>query len=160
MERNFKMPQTVSKEIPLGELTLRRYEKPGMAGRDLVKKLCLSLGLLQPGDSRDVIVDVLLVLLQARQRKEMLYSEAIKDKVIELRRNSNLPLSGIASSNIRRQLKRLKDLFLIESEANYYRISEFSSVSEIFQEKIESFYLQSLLARVKEYTQKVDEEFK
>jgi len=154
------MPQTVSKEIPLGELTLRRYEKPGMAGRDLVKKLCLSLGLLQPGDSRDVIVDVLLVLLQARQRKEMLYSEAIKDKVIELRRNSNLPLSGIASSNIRRQLKRLKDLFLIESEANYYRISEFSSVSEIFQEKIESFYLQSLLARVKEYTQKVDEEFK
>ena len=131
-----------------------------MAGRDLVKKLCLSLGLLQPGDSRDVIVDVLLVLLQARQRKEMLYSEAIKDKVIELRKNSNLPLSGIASSNIRRQLKRLKDLFLIESEANYYRISEFSSVSEIFQEKIESFYLQSLLARVKEYTQKVDEEFK
>jgi len=160
LERNFKMPQTVSKEIPLGELTLRRYEKPGMAGRDLVKKLCLSLGLLQPGDSRDVIVDVLLVLLQARQRKEMLYSEAIKDKVIELRKNSNLPLSGIASSNIRRQLKRLKDLFLIESEANYYRISEFSSVSEIFQEKIESFYLQSLLARVKEYTQKVDEEFK
>ncbi len=154
------MPQTVSKEIPLGELTLRRYEKPGMAGRDLVKKLCLSLGLLQPGDSRDVIVDVLLVLLQARQRKEMLYSESIKDKVIELRRNSNLPLFGIASSNIRRQLKRLKDLFLIESEANYYRISEFSSVSEIFQEKIESFYLQSLLARVKEYTQKVDEEFK
>lgn len=154
------MPQTVSKEIPLGELTLRRYEKPGMAGRDLVKKLCLSLGLLQPGDSRDVIVDVLLVLLQARQRKEMLYSESIKDKVIELRRNSNLPLLGIASSNIRRQLKRLKDLFLIESEANYYRISEFSSVSEIFQEKIESFYLQSLLARVKEYTQKVDEEFK
>ncbi len=131
-----------------------------MAGRDLVKKLCLSLGLLQPGDSRDVIVDVLLVLLQARQRKEMLYSESIKDKVIELRRNSNLPLFGIASSNIRRQLKRLKDLFLIESEANYYRISEFSSVSEIFQEKIESFYLQSLLTRVKEYTQKVDEEFK
>lgn len=131
-----------------------------MAGRDLVKKLCLSLGLLQPGDSRDVIVDVLLVLLQARQRKEMLYSEAIKDKVIELRRNSNLPLLGIASSNIRRQLKRLKDLFLIESEANYYRISEFSSVSEIFQEKIESFYLQSLLTRVREYAQKVDEEFK
>ncbi len=131
-----------------------------MAGRDLVKKLCLSLGLLQPGDSRDVIVDVLLVLLQARQRKEMLYSESIKDKVIELRRNSNLPLFGIAPSNIRRQLKRLKDLFLIESEANYYRISEFSSVSEIFQEKIENFYLQSLLARVKEYTQKVDEEFK
>ncbi len=154
------MPQTISKEIPLGELTLRRYEKPGMAGRDLVKKLCLSLGLLQPGDSRDVIVDVLLVLLQARQRKEMLYSEAIKDKVIELRKSSNLPLLGIASSNIRRQLKRLKDLFLIESEANYYRISEFSSVSEIFQEKIESFYLQSLLARVKEYAQKVDEEFK
>ena len=44
----------VSKDIPLNEITLRRYEKPNLQGRELVRKLCLSIGLLQPGDSRDV----------------------------------------------------------------------------------------------------------
>ena len=42
---------------PFSELTLRKYEKPfRSSGRELVKKLCLSIGLLQPGDGRDVIV--------------------------------------------------------------------------------------------------------
>ena len=44
-------------EFPLAEITLRKYESPYELGRrELVKKICLSLGLLQPGDSRDVIV--------------------------------------------------------------------------------------------------------
>jgi hypothetical protein len=58
----------VSKDIPLSEITLRRYEKPTHKGRDLVKRLCLSSGLLQPGDSRDVVVDVLHVLLKERRK--------------------------------------------------------------------------------------------
>jgi hypothetical protein len=45
-----------------------------MDGRELVRKFCLSTGLLQPGDSRDVMVDILYVLLKARQRKEELHS--------------------------------------------------------------------------------------
>ena len=51
-------------EAPLSEITLRRYEKPyNLNRRDVVQKLCLSLGLLQPGDSRDVVVDIFYVLL-------------------------------------------------------------------------------------------------
>ncbi len=47
----------ISKDIPLSEITLRRYEKPSkLSERELVRKICLSVGLLQPGDSRDVIV--------------------------------------------------------------------------------------------------------
>ncbi|MEK6907222.1 MAG: hypothetical protein AABW45_01725, partial [Nanoarchaeota archaeon] len=104
------MVKTISKDTPLAEITLRKYEQPNnLTQRELVKKLCLSLGLLQPGDSRDVIVDVLLVLINS---KEPLSSEKINDLVIELRKKENLPLKGIAGSNIRRQLKRLKDLFL------------------------------------------------
>ena len=54
--------KTISRDVPLNEITLRRYEKPdNLKGRDLVRKLCLSLGLLQPGDSRDVIVDIFYV---------------------------------------------------------------------------------------------------
>ena len=150
------MPKTISKDIPLGEITLRRYEKPNLSDRDLVRKLCLSLGLLQPGDSRDVIVDVFYVLL--KERKE-LNSEEVRDKVIQLRKKKNLPLLGIASSNVRRQLKRLRDLFLVEKVVNNYRIMENLSLSEIMEEKLEKFLLPSLLDRVKEYLNAVDKEF-
>lgn len=149
----------ISIDTPLAELTLRRYEKPTMDDRDLVRKLCLSLGILQPGDSRDVVVDVLYVLLKARQRKEELHSEEIKNYVMAERKKRELPMLGIASSNIRRQLKRIKDLHLIETNSNLYRITEFSELGEIFEEKIENFILNSVLNRVKDYLKKVDSEF-
>ncbi|MFH0701686.1 MAG: hypothetical protein V2A62_04575, partial [Candidatus Woesearchaeota archaeon] len=129
------------------------------SGRELVRKFCLSMGLLQPGDSRDVMVDVLYVLLQAKGRKEELHSEEVKNKVMEVRKSSGLPMLGIASSNIRRQLKRLKDLYLVETNANLYRITEFSNLNEIFEEKVENFVLTQVLSRVKEYMKKIDEEF-
>ena len=140
------------KDVPLGEITLRRYEKPtNLKGRDLIRKLCLSIGLLQPGDSRDVIVDVLNVLLNAKKEKKELSSEEIEKLVIAERKKHKLPMIGIAPSNIRRQLKRLKDLFLIESIANSYRITEFESLQTIFEERIEKYYLRSIVDRVKEY---------
>lgn len=141
--------KTISKDTPLAEITLRKYENPSSLNkRDLIKKLCLSIGLLQPGDSRDIIVDVLLTLIS---EKKMLSAKEIEDKVIQIRKNENLPLKGIASSNIRRQLKRLKDLFLIESLSNSYRINENEKLINIFEEKIEKFYIKSIIDRVKEY---------
>jgi len=150
----------VSKDIPLFELTLRKYEKPHkLKERELVKKLCLSIGLLQPGDSRDVIVDILLVLVKNKKRKKLSSCAEIEKKVIQSRKLHRLPMLGIASSNIRRQLKRLRGLFLVEKVKNNYRITEFSGFSDIFGEKIERFLLQSTVERVKEYFSKVDEEF-
>lgn len=147
----------ISKDTPLSEITLRKYEKPeNFQGRDLIRKLCLSLGLLQPGDSRDVIVDVLSVLLKA---KKELNSEEIEELVIAERKKNKLPLLGIASSNIRRQLKRLRDLFIIEKVANNYRINEKAKLEEIFEEKIEKFLLSSITNRIKEYVRKIDEGF-
>jgi hypothetical protein len=150
----------ISRDTPLAELTLRRYEKPTMNDRDLVRKFCLSIGLLQPGDSRDVVVDVLHVLMRARQRKEELHSEEVKNNVMALRKSVKLPMLGIASSNIRRQLKRLKDLHLIETNSNLYRITEWNNLSEIFEEKVEGFLLKTVMSRVKDYLVKMDEEFK
>ena len=149
----------ISRDTPLSEITLRRYEKPTMGERELVRKFCLSIGLLQPGDSRDVIVDVLHVLLKAKKSREELHSEEIKMKVMEERKTLGLPMLGIASSNIRRQLKRIKDLHLIETNANLYRISEWNEVTEIFEDKIENFILKSVLSRVKDYVKKLDAEF-
>jgi len=142
----------IAKDVPLSEITLRRYEKPyDMPRRELIKKLCLSIGILQPGDSRDVVVDILHVLLDSKSKRKAMNSEEIKNKVIELRTENSLPLKGIAPSNIRRQLKRLKDIYIIESINNQYRITEFNELEEIFNERIENFMLPNILKRVKEY---------
>tara|TARA_Y100000310_G_C20640036_1_gene793384 strand:+ start:491 stop:955 length:465 start_codon:yes stop_codon:yes gene_type:complete len=143
------MTTKVAKETPLAQLILRKYERPKeLEQRDVTKKLCLSIGLLQPGDSRDVVVDILSVMLQTT---EPLASTTVTKKAIDHRKQHNLPLKGIADSNVRRQLKRLKDLFLIESVQNKYRITENERLVTIFDEKIEKFYLASIRDRVREY---------
>jgi len=143
----------VSRDTPLAEITLRKYEKPSSNDkRDIVKKICLSLGLLQPGDSRDVVVDILQVVLETR---ESLSSEDIKDKAVENRKKYNLALNGIAPSNVRRQIKRLKDMFLIEKIGNEYRINENEDLVTIFNEKIKKFYVEPSIERIKEYLEMV-----
>lgn len=150
----------VSRDVPLAELTLRKYEKPQkLKGRELVKKACLSIGMLQPGDSRDVVVDVLHVLLKQKKSRKELTCSQIESLVIKNRKTHSLPMLGIASSNIRRQLKRLRDIFLLEKVKNKYRITEFADHSEIFEEKFKKFLLESTLQRVGEHFVKLDEEF-
>ncbi|MEK6948525.1 MAG: hypothetical protein AABX19_04775 [Nanoarchaeota archaeon] len=139
----------VSRDTPLAEITLRRYEKPNLENRrDFIKKVCLSIGLLQPGDSRDVIVDIFHVLLDTKQELD---SDTLQKLVIEYRKRSKLELNGIAQSNIRRQLRRLRELFLVEKIKNNYRISENENLHVIFEEKIKKFYLNSIVTRVEEY---------
>lgn len=145
------------RDIPLAELTLRRYEKPyDSSKRELVRKICLSLGMLQPGDSRDIIVDILLILEESRKNKAWLSSFEIRDKVESLRKENSLEIKGLAESNIRRQLKRLRDSMLADKQENMYRLSEFSPLSEIFENKIEKFLLPQIVSRIKEYLVKLE----
>ena len=147
---------TKSYDTPLSEITLRRYEKPyNLSKRELVRKLCLSLGLLNPGDSRDVIVDVLYVILDAKN--ELLSSEQVRDNVIEFRKQEKLNDLGTAASNIRRQIRRLREVLLVEKIKNDYRITEHLPLTDIFNEKIEKFFIPSILERIKEYMKTIDE---
>ncbi len=140
------------KDSPLSEITLRKYERPyQLDKRELVKKICLSLGLLQPGDGRDVVVDILLIISETSKNKKSISSEEIKKKVEEIRKKHNLELKGVADSNIRRQLKRLRDLMLIEKKNNLYNLAEFSTLEEIFQDKIEKFLIPQTIERIREY---------
>ncbi|MFH1802178.1 MAG: hypothetical protein ABH864_01870 [archaeon] len=144
------------KDLPLSEITLRKYERPyNSSKRELIKKVCLSLGLLQPGDSRDIIVDMLMVLEDSRSGKEWLSSFDIRDKVQEKRKEHSLEEKGLAESNIRRQLKRLRDAMLVDKQENKYRLSEFEPLSEIFEQKIEKFLIPQTIERIKEYLQKL-----
>jgi len=154
------MGKTISTDSPLAEITLRKYEKPSkLSSRELVRKFCLSLGLLQPGDSRDVIVDILQVLLEAQAKKKVLSSEEIRYEATKNRSKRKLALHGVTSSNIRRQILRLRDLFIVEKVANNYRINENDSITNIFEEKIKRYYLESIQTRVKEYAKAITQEF-
>jgi hypothetical protein len=145
------------RDLPLHEITLRKYERPyDSSKRELVRKVCLSLGLLQPGDSRDVVVDVLLVLDDARKQKKELTSFEVVDLVTDKRNEHSLEVKGIAESNIRRQLKRLRDLMIVDKNANLYRISEFESLHQLFEKKIEQFLIPQTIERIKEYLGALD----
>ncbi|RJQ15623.1 hypothetical protein C4573_05695 [Candidatus Woesearchaeota archaeon] len=147
----------ISRDTPLSELTLRKYEKPeNLKDRELVRKLCLSLGLLQPGDSRDVIVDVFHVLLKS---KKSLTSTEVEKLVIQNRKKAKQQLLGIAPSNIRRQILRLRDLFLVEKLKNSYRIREQAKLADLFNDNLEKYYLNAILLRVREYLKESDRRF-
>lgn len=142
------------REKPLAEITLRKYEKPyKLEGRELVKKLCLSLGMLQPGDGRDVVVDVFYSLLKAEGG---LSAAQLEHSVRTSREDHKLSSAGVTSSNIRRQVKRLKDLFLVERKGNLTKIAESAVLHEVFSERIEKFYLPIIVSRVKEYCEAVE----
>jgi hypothetical protein len=145
------------KDIPLAEITLRKYEKPaGLEKRELIRKICLSLGLLQLGDSRDIIVDVLMVLIEANLKKEKLTSEEIRLLVEEKREKYSLTKKGLAESNIRRQLKRLNDMMIVTKQENKYFLLEHSTLKEIFEESLEKFVIPQIIQRVKEYLNELD----
>jgi len=147
------------KDLPLSEITLRKYEKPvGLEKRELIRKICLSLGLLQLGDSRDIIVDILMVLVNANKNKENLSSDEIGKRTTELRKKYSLETKGLAESNVRRQLKRLRDAMFIEKTGNTYYLSEHSSLEEIFENSIEKFIIPQTIERIKEYLKELDKE--
>ena len=145
------------KDLPLSEITLRKYEKPmGLEKRELVRKICLSLGFLQIGDSRDVIVDILMVLIEANKIKERLTSDEIGMKVEDLRKKYSLETKGLAESNVRRQLKRLRDGMLIDKSENKYFLSENRNLKDIFENSIEKFIIPQTVERIKEYLKELE----
>lgn len=138
-----------AKDVPLTEVTLRKYEPPyRMSKREKVRKLCLSMGLLQPGESRDSIVDILQLLLA--RKNGLLYNE-VEEKLIAKRKRAKLPLYGVTASNIHRQLRRLKEMGLIDKHLGRYRIAEKMTLSQLFEERIVGHYLDGIVKRVKEY---------
>lgn len=139
-----------AKDVPIIEITLRKYEKPGkIKGRELVRLISLSLGLISPGDSRDIIVDILHLLVQ---KKKGLPVGKLETELIKKRKRAKLAELGVTPSNIHRQLRRLKALGIIEKHLEVYRLSEGMSLSEIIEKKLVPYHIDSILARLQEYT--------
>ena len=83
-------------------------------------------------------------------------SEEIIARVEELRKKYSLETKGLAESNVRRQLKRLRDAMLVDKSENKYYLSEYSSLKEIFENSIEKFVIPQTIDRIKEYLKELD----
>ena len=154
------MPRTISHDTPLFEMTLRKYERPyGLSQREVVRRVCLCLGLLNPGDSRDAIVDIFYVLLSERKRRRLIGAEDLARRVLGLRARFRKPALGVATSNVRRQLARLKELLLVEKVGQGYRITEWMSLDELFGERLDKVLLDSTVQRIREYLFLADGQF-
>lgn len=143
--------KTAHRDIPLNEITLRKYESPfGLEKRETARKFLLSIGLLQPGESRDVIVDIFDLLLEAKKTKAELdvpdFLRIMKDK------------KGASAPNVRRQLRRLKDMKMVEKTAKGYRIVEFGKLEPIITNFIVPFVIAQSTERLIEYARELDKQ--
>jgi hypothetical protein len=134
----------------LSELTLRKYEKPSkdITTREIIRRICCSIGLLQPDDSRDIIVDIFQSIIEA---KRPIKTKEIIGQVKINRSKNNLVLYGLTYPNVCRQLRRLKQLHLIDVKADKYRLNENDSLRNIFNQKIMNYHLISIKKRINEY---------
>jgi DNA-binding MarR family transcriptional regulator len=137
------------RDIPLQEITLRKYEQPfGLDDRELSRKFLLSIGLLQPGESRDIIVDIFELFVKARKLNKPLEIEFI---VNELEGKS-----GASAPNVSRQIKRLRDMKLIEKVHEGYRITEFGKIDNIVSNFVIPFMINQSSERLSEYAKELD----
>jgi len=129
------------KDIPLQEITLRKYENPaGLERKELIRRFLLSVGLLQPGESRDVIVNIFELLLENRGKG---FEPAEILKALGEKRGASAP-------NVRRQVRRLRELKLVEKMQDGYRICD--SIPSVVENFIEPFVVKQSLERLREYS--------
>ncbi len=133
------------KDLPLQEITLRKYESPqNMVTEELPRKFLLSVGLLQPGESRDIIVKIFELL-----RKNAKRSYEVHEIFKELKGEK-----GVSPPNIRRQLRRMRELKLVEKTYEGYKICE--SFYAVTANYLEPFVIRQATERLKEYAEKLD----
>ena len=144
----------VFKDKPIAEIVLRKFERPfNEDTRSLVRKFCISFGLLQPGDSRDVIVDIFMFLLEGRKERRVFSSKEIEERMKSKRKD------GTAGSNIRRQLLRLEKMGFAEKNSNGYRFREFMALEEVLSSHILKFMIEPAFERIKEYAHEIDKKY-
>jgi DNA-binding transcriptional ArsR family regulator len=145
MKRRFK-------EIPVAEITLRKFEKPYGSKEDILRRFCISLGLLQPGDSRDVVIEILKLFLEAKKRRKFLSPERIYELIQERRER------GATQANLRRHITRLKRIGLVEKTRQGYRLREWLSLEELVL-GVKKLLIEPTFERILEYAKEVEISF-
>jgi hypothetical protein len=118
--------------VPTYELEVPSLKKNIKYRPFLVKEEKILIIAMESEDTKQIAEAVKTVISNCIITKgikvEQLSSFDIENNVIEFRKNNKLPLQGIASSNIRRQLLLLREIFILEKVKNSYRINENSKL--------------------------------
>lgn len=147
-------------DVPINKITLRKYEKIESDNEklDVIINITNSLGLSQPGDNINIVSHVILFLEEQKQKKELISSFDLYLKIKEKLKNTKR--SDLSFSNVRRYLKILRNMHIVERIGNKYRISEFMTLKEVFSQKVKKIIIEPTLYRIEEnlnyYNQKYE----
>lgn len=128
-----------------------------MGVRGLVRELCIHLGLLQSGDSRDIIVDILHLFI--RTRKEYQSLEVVSE-VIKVLKSNKRDLKGIADSNVRRQLSRLVKIGILERTHRRYYLPRNLNLCQVFDQKVQPNFFVPLIYKIQGVLKQLDSDTK
>jgi DNA-binding transcriptional ArsR family regulator len=101
----------------------------------------------------------MLALLKASSQQRYVSSKEVENFVYSYREKNKLALSGITPSNINRQLRRIKDTGLLEKAEEGFRIREFLSLTEVFDEYFLPHVLDPMIERIRAYLSEADNLF-
>lgn len=149
-EQEEKIKSRLLKDKPLAEIQLSEFEKPGQDYVTNLRRLCISLGLISPGESRIAIVRILDILLKAKKTNpngldsytivKELYQHDVK----------------IVYANILRDLRKLVRTGLVERIDGGYRIKENGTLEDILKNFVKPYIIDRITNRISEYAHAID----
>lgn len=133
-------------DLPLSEITIRKFERPiNIDKKTLLRRFCISLGLINPGDNRAGVVDVFEVLFDS---KEPLGAENVFETL-----EKKLALSGI-----RRHLRRLEQVKILEHRNSKYRLAEGGNLTYCLKYVVKDQLIEDIFNRIQEYGEELQKE--
>ncbi len=135
-------------DLPLAEITIRKFERPeNIDKKTLIRRFCISLGLINPGDNRTGIVEVFQTVFDS---KESLDAE----QVFELLERK------LALSGIRRHLRRLEERKLLDHKKTKYSIAEGGNLVYSIKYALKEHVIDDIFNRLLEYAEALQNKLK
>jgi Fe2+ or Zn2+ uptake regulation protein len=145
-----KITERLYKDRPLSGISLNEFERPTNDYNTNIRRLCISLGLVRPGESRIAIVYILDILLKARKKRPNgmdsyeIIKELYKKKV------------RIVYANILRDLRKLISVGIVERRNSFYRVRENMKLDEIMTSFVKPYIIDRTLSKIEEYAKAVE----
>jgi hypothetical protein len=149
-KENKKLKERLYKDRPLSGISLNEFERPTNDYNTNLRRFCISLGLISPGESRIAIVYILDILLKCRKRNP----EGLDS--YEIIKNLYKKKVKIVYANILRDLRKLMAVGLVEKRNSLYRIKENMKLDEIISDFIKPYIIDRMLNKIEEYARSID----
>lgn len=141
------------KDKPLSKISLSEFEKPGSDYFTNLRRFCISLGLVNPGESRVAIIYILDLLLKLRLKEK---DGADSYAIMKYLYSKNIK---IVYANVLRDLRKLVSLGIVEKVDRKYRIKENMKLTEIIDEFIKPYLIDRILKKIYLYAESIDNDF-